>query len=143
MKIIKQELKDKYIGTEKWINQYNLYKNIKILFKNLDVKIFREFSPPSMWLQRLDIYIEINNQKVGFEYQGEQHYKPVDFFGGEEGFKKRQQLDKRKKDICRKLNIKLIKFKFTESVSINSIIKKMSERNVKFECESTFLNYKY
>jgi hypothetical protein len=48
MKIIKQELKDKYIGTEKWINQYNLYKNIKILFKNLDVKIFREFSPPSM-----------------------------------------------------------------------------------------------
>ena len=143
MKIIKQELKDKYIGTEKWINQYNLYKNIKILFNNLDVKIFREFSPPSMGLQRLDIYIEINNQKVGFEYQGEQHYKPVDFFGGEEGFKKRQQLDKRKKDICRKLNIKLIKFKFTESVSINSIIKKMSERNVKFECGNTFLNYKY
>lgn len=138
MKIIRQELKDKYIGAEKWLNQYNLYKNTKILFKNSDIKIFREFSPASMGKQRLDVYFEIGNQKVGFEYQGEQHYKSVDFFGGEEGFKKRQQLDKRKKNICKKLNIKLIKFKFTESVSINAIISKMIRKNIEFTDKNIF-----
>jgi hypothetical protein len=133
IKTIKQELKDKYIGTERWINQYNLYKNTKLIFKNSAVKVFREFSPPSMGRQRLDVYFEINDQKIAFEYQGEQHYKSVSFFGGDNGFKKRLELDKRKKNICKKLNIKLIKFKHTDSVSINSIIKIMHVRNIKLD----------
>lgn len=133
IKTINQELKDKYIGTERWINQYNLYKNTKLIFKNSAVKVFREFSPFSMGRQRLDVYFEINDQKIAFEYQGEQHYKPVSFFGGDNGFQKRLELDKRKKDICKKLNIKLIKFKYTDSVSINSIIKRMHVRNIKLD----------
>lgn len=42
------------------------------------------------------------------EYQGEQHFYPIEFFGGEEDFKNRQWRDNLKKDYCKKNNIPLI-----------------------------------
>ena len=53
----------------------------------------------------MDTLLELN---VGFEYQGIQHQKPIEFFGGEEGFKKRKELDSKKKQLCDKNNCKLI-----------------------------------
>ena len=41
-----------------------------------------------------------NWQKVGIEYQGQQHYEPAGYFGGEESFKQTQERDKRKKQLC-------------------------------------------
>ncbi len=52
------------------------------------------------WLgqQHLDIYFpELN---IAIEYQGTQHQKPVDFFGGQEGFEKGKERDLRKKNLC-------------------------------------------
>lgn len=42
------------------------------------------------------------NKNIGIEYQGIQHQRPVDIFGGEEGFKYRQELDKKKKIMSKK-----------------------------------------
>lgn len=47
------------------------------------------------------------------EYQGEQHYRPTDFFGGEEGFKYRQHNDNIKRKFCKENNIPLIEIKYT------------------------------
>lgn len=46
------------------------------------------------------------------EYQGVQHYKPVDFFGGEREFNKRKINDKIKKEYCKKNNILLIEIPY-------------------------------
>ncbi len=46
--------------------------------------------------------------KVAFEYHGEQHYNPIDYFGGVEAFNKQKERDKKKEIICRKKGIKLI-----------------------------------
>lgn len=46
------------------------------------------------------------------EYDGEQHYKPVEFFGGEEGFKNAQYRDKIKNDYCENNNINLIRLPY-------------------------------
>lgn len=46
------------------------------------------------------------------EYDGEQHYKPVEFFGGEEGFKNAQNRDKIKNDYCENNNINLIRLPY-------------------------------
>ena len=63
--------------------------------------------------QELDIYIP--EYKIGVEYQGMQHFQPVDFGGrGIEWaiaqFNDNKKRDKRKLDICIKNNIKLLYF---------------------------------
>ena len=47
------------------------------------------------------------------EYDGEQHFMPKEFFGGEEGFSRRQQLDKLKDKYCEENGIKLIRIPYT------------------------------
>jgi hypothetical protein len=55
-----------------------------------------------------DFYFEIENQPIVIEYNGIQHYKPIDFFGGEEALILRQKHDKIKKEYCNDNNIKFI-----------------------------------
>lgn len=46
--------------------------------------------------------------KIALEYQGEQHFSPIDIFGGEEGLKNSQARDKRKKQLSTRNGISLI-----------------------------------
>lgn len=69
-----------------------------------------------------DFYVPSLNLTI--EYDGEQHYKPVDFFGGEEGFLYRQQNDKIKTQYCKDNNIKLIRIPYTEFNNIENILNK-------------------
>lgn len=64
------------------------------------------------WLgrQSLDFYLPQHN--IAIECQGEQHYKPIDAFGGEDGFLKRKELDENKMKLCNYNNIKLLYFAF-------------------------------
>ena len=57
-------------------------------------------------LQSLDFYLPDYN--VGIECQGEQHFFPVERFGGDEGFKKILERDKRKFKKCQKNGIKVL-----------------------------------
>jgi len=58
------------------------------------------------------------------EYDGAQHYKPVDFFGGNKAFKRRQHLDKLKTQYCIANNIQLIRIPYWDSKNIKSILDK-------------------
>jgi|TARA_B100001079_G_C16218323_1_gene429065 hypothetical protein len=66
------------------------------------------------------------------EYQGEQHFKPIQFFGGLKALKKRKKLDLKKERICKKINIKLIKFNYDESIAVKSIVNKLKENKILF-----------
>jgi DNA-directed RNA polymerase subunit RPC12/RpoP len=48
------------------------------------------------------------------EYQGEQHYKALDYFGGEEGFEQRKINDNIKRKYCIENNIPLIEIPYWE-----------------------------
>jgi len=61
-----------------------------------------------------DFYLPNNN--VLIEYDGRQHYKPIDFFGGEKGLKYRRQNDAIKNKYCKDNNIKLIRIKYNENI---------------------------
>ena len=50
------------------------------------------------------------------EYQGEQHYRAIDFFGGDERFAICQSHDKIKKDYCNNNSIPLLCIKYDENV---------------------------
>ena len=62
------------------------------------------------WLgrQSLDFYLPEYN--VGIECQGGQHFFPVKYFGGEDGFKQTLERDKRKKKLCEENGVKLLYF---------------------------------
>ncbi|GIV43863.1 MAG: hypothetical protein KatS3mg035_0986 [Bacteroidia bacterium] len=59
------------------------------------------------------------------EYDGEQHYKVVDWFGGEKGFNTIQKNDKFKTNFCKKFKIKLIRIKYNQNIKniLNKYIK--------------------
>lgn len=68
-----------------------------------------------------DFYLPEFN--ICIEFDGEQHYKPVKWFGGKEGFELTLKRDKCKNIWCVENNIKLIRIKYNEIDKISKIIK--------------------
>lgn len=73
---------------------------------------------------RFDFAVIKNNRVFCLiEYDGEQHYKPVDYFGGEKAFKIRQEYDETKNQYCFKNQIPLLRLPYYLSKDeIKSII---------------------
>ena len=62
-----------------------------------------------------DFAIFKNEKLLGLiEYDGEQHFESVDFFGGEEKLKLQRERDERKNKWCKENNIRLIRIPYTE-----------------------------
>lgn len=67
-----------------------------------------------------DFAIFKNDKLLGLiEYDGEQHFESVDFFGGEENLKLQQERDERKNKWCKENNIKLVRIPYTDYDIIN------------------------
>jgi hypothetical protein len=49
-------------------------------------------------LQRFDIYLPQFN--IAIEYQGDQHFKEIELFGGKDGLIRTQENDKKKREKC-------------------------------------------
>jgi hypothetical protein len=60
-----------------------------------------------------DFYLP--NYNICIEYQGQQHYKPIERFGGKEQLKYVQKHDRIKRKYCKDNNIKLIRIKYTDN----------------------------
>jgi hypothetical protein len=84
-------------------NESLLFTKIKETYK--DYNVISQGSPKWLGRQRIDIYFTDLN--IGIEYQGDQHFLPIPFFGGEEGLKQRLILDSRKEKLCLENNCKL------------------------------------
>ena len=99
-----------------WKNEFALYLLTKRYYP--DAEYQKRFD----WLgqQSLDIYIPSRN--TGIEYQGIQHYEPVDIFGGEEGFKTAKERDERKKELCAEHNVQLVEWPYTWEVEPNKYV---------------------
>ena len=74
----------------------NFQKQYRIKNENNEIMIF-DFV----------IFDKNNNILKCIEYNGEQHYKPVEIFGGEEAFEKQKIRDARKTEYCYTHNINL------------------------------------
>ena len=106
---------------EGWINETQLFNLVKLLFA--DYEVLREARLDWLGGQRIDIFIPALS--VAIEYQGEQHFRPVALFGGEEGFREAQVRDKRKRKLCKENGVKLIYFTHMEDLSVERVEKKL------------------
>ena len=108
-----------------WKNEYKLYRLIK---KHFAFSVY-QYKPRWLVPQSLDIYIpEIN---LGVEYQGEQHFKSIDFFGGDSGLEIRQKRDENKKIICEKNKVKLLEWNYNIEVNEENLKKEFLRIGIK------------
>lgn len=69
--------------------------------------------------------IYLKDYNVLLECNGKQHYKPIEYFGGEEKFKIQQEHDERKRKYAKEHNIKLLEIPYWE------FDKKLEEKIIK------------
>lgn len=93
-------------ASSKWKSEQQVYAIVRKEYEDAIYQYRAE------WLGRksLDIYIPSLNTAI--EYQGIQHYKPLEIFGGEENFKIQQQRDMEKKNLCAENGVRLIEWKY-------------------------------
>lgn len=70
------------------------------------------------------VFSDKSQEKPEFliEYDGIQHFEPVDFFGGQEQFEKQQLHDRIKDDYCKQNGIELIRIPYWEQDNIEEIL---------------------
>lgn len=74
--------------------------------------IISQYAPKWLKGQRFDIFIEELN--VAIEYNGIQHFKSIDFFGGDEGLAKTQFLDNQKREKSLKNGVKIFNIDYNQ-----------------------------
>lgn len=91
----------------KWEHELSLFHAVRRLFPDT----LYQYRPEWLGRQSLDLYIP--SLHTAIEYQGVQHYRSVDFFGGEEALTLRQELDQLKKQQCLENHVQLIEWPYT------------------------------
>lgn len=99
----------------RWTSEYNLYEIVQSLFPDAIYQYH------SKWLKHQSIDVYIPSIRVGLEYQGIQHYQPIEHFGGKGSFIARVELDARKRKLCLENGVRLIEIKYDQIVSRASI----------------------
>ena len=95
-------------------SQTKLYEKIKSHFPGEQI-LFEAGCSTVKWLQgqRFDIYFPQYN--IAIEYDGQQHYKPIAYFGGEKQFQINKMLDLQKNKKCDENNCTLFRIKYDYS----------------------------
>ena len=113
------------VGEYKWKSEELMYKCVEKVFK--DSKVVQQYRPYFLSTGKgqmsYDVYVV--DKKIAFEYQGKQHYQPVEFFGGQKNFEEQQKRDKLKEELSKKNKIKLIYIRYDEDISTELIKEKL------------------
>lgn len=117
---LRAKLKLPLIG-EGWVSETRLFRALEGAFPQTIV--IQHGTPRWLGRQHLDVWFPHWN--VAVEYHGAQHFRPVEFFGGQEAFEETIKRDQRKQDLCRVNNVKL--FVVTEDDSHETVIKMVRE----------------
>ena len=73
------------------------------------------------WLEYYSLDIYIPSLKVAIEYQGGQHYKSVEFYGGKKAFEDIKERDVDKRELCNKRGIKIIEWKYDVPITKDNL----------------------
>lgn len=106
------EENDLKVGDDRWVSEKYLYYRIRESFP--DITIVRHASPTWLGNQHFDIYLPSKN--VAVEYNGRQHYEPISYFGGEESFKYRKELDEQKLRVAKENNTVVFIHKYDDEI---------------------------
>lgn len=109
---IRQKFGFKNIGDE-FVSETLLYQIVERILNGKEV--LRHHRPD--WLEGLELDIFVPSLNLAFEYQGEQHFHPIEVWGGAKALEAQQERDRRKADLCEANGIDLIYIYYTESLT--------------------------
>ena len=114
---IRTKLTAEGIIKPKWKHELSLFHGVKDKYPDT----LYQYRPEWLGRQSLDLYIP--SLKTAIEYQGIQHYLPIEFFGGEEALAQRQDLDLQKKKLCEANGVRLIEWAYDMEPTASNINK--------------------
>ena len=112
---IRTKLTAEGIIKPKWKHELSLFHLLRSIYPDT----LYQHRPDWLERQSLDLYVPSINTAI--EYQGIQHYCPIDFFGGEEALQHRQELDLKKKRLCEKKEVRLIEWPYDLEPTIENL----------------------
>ena len=95
-------------------------KAVADVLDSLSIEYTREHSFEYLGRKRFDFFIPSLN--IAIEYDGEQHYKSIDAWGGEEYLESLRQSDALKNDFCDYMGIDLLRIPYWEFDNIDEIV---------------------
>ena len=93
---------------------------VKDVLDSLPIEYTREHTFEYLGRKRFDFFIPSLN--IAIEYDGEQHYKSIDAWGGEEYLESVRQSDAFKNDFCDFMGIDLLRIPYWEFDNIDEIV---------------------
>lgn len=105
----------------RWKREYEMYSLVKMYYPDV------VFQYHSQWLERQSLDAYVPSIKVGFEYQGQQHYESVEFFGGQAALEHRMENDALKKKKCKQNGVVLVEWIYTEQINSAILRDKLSK----------------
>lgn len=133
--IFQNVLNNVYLSTErnnyikpinKWTSEELVYSCVKKICKrNKIIYQHRPFFLVSPKGGQMSYDVFITGLNIAIEYQGKQHFEPVEYFGGQQAFESTKARDELKKKLSMEHGIKLIYVNYWEDISIELLKNKI------------------
>ena len=134
--VLKQAVEGKFVEYEKikfdisdykWKSEELCFKYVQELYKHNTV--IHQHRPYFLRTDtgQLSYDIFICGKNIAIEYQGKQHFEPIDFFGGKENFETQQKRDEIKRKLSKENNVHLVYVNYWEDITKELIKSKVSE----------------
>lgn len=111
----------------RWKSEELVYNITKKLYS--EYQVLYQYRPFYLSTEKgnmsYDIYI--CGLKIAIEYQGKQHFEPVDYFGGVENFQRQKERDELKARRSKENGVRLIYVNYWEDITPNLIKSKIEE----------------
>jgi hypothetical protein len=104
------------IGNSPWVAENQLYQILRRLLKGMEV--IQPARPTWLEPQHLDVYVP--QVGIAIEYMGQQHFEPLEFFGGESAYQMVIERDRKKSELCNNHSVTLMRVRFDEDVGIRA-----------------------
>ena len=108
---------------EGWVSETLLYQIVCRIFSS---QLVIHHDRPE-WLEGLELDIHVPRERLGLEYQGQQHFHPIEAWGGIEALESVRQRDSRKSTLCKKNGLRLIRIDYTEPLTEEHIRSRLSQ----------------
>lgn len=111
------------IPINKWKSEQLVYELTDKLYKKHTVL----YQHHPFFLGKMSYDVFICGLNVAIEYQGKQHFEPVEIFGGEEHFKNQVSRDKLKKELSIANGVSLVYINYWEDISPDLIRERVEQ----------------
>lgn len=110
----------------KWVSEELVYHIAKKYFKEYEVIYqHRPYFLRSSKDGQMSYDVFISKLNVAIEYQGKQHFEPIDFFGGVTSFEDGRRRDQEKARLSKENGIKLVYINYDEEITPDLIIERV------------------